>query len=168
MRPGLEALVLLEALAPVPALGGPFADLDIVLAALADRDIVVWWERDREQDLVELGLELGDLRVQRGDLLLHLRRGGFDGINLALDRGFLIVVGALELAHELPDLGARLLGELVLGRLERLLLAHQRAPLLVELEEGVDIGRVVFLGRAVDESLWVFTQCLEIDHGRGV
>lgn len=168
MGAGLEAFVLLECFGPVPALGGPFADLDVVLCAGADGDIIVGGLGDREVELVEFGFDFGDLGFEGGDLFFDLGGGGFDLVDLGLDGGFVGFRSSFELAHELTNFRAGLFGELLLFCAEGFLLAHQRASLLVEFEERFDVHRVVFSGGAGDKSLWVFAECFEVNHGERV
>ena len=59
-------------------------------------------------------------------------------------------------------------GDAVLARLAFLLFVPQGPPLRVEFEQPIDIDRDTFAFAAEPESLWVFTESLEVDHGSRV
>ena len=102
----------------------------------------------------------GHLRLQGVRLLLQV--GQF-----RLDRGPLGPLSGLQLALELPHLGAHFLAQPVLLGLLRLHLGQDGAATLVERDQAVEVDRGALVGGALPEAIGVLAEGLRVDHGAG-
>ena len=112
-------------------------------------------------DEPELVLEERHLALQRNRLRLELGQVLLDGrAGASLD--------GLQLPLQLADLRPDLLADAVLLGARRLELREDGPPLLVQLQEPVDVDLRVLVAGPLAEAVRVLTELADVDHGAGM